>query len=184
MSDAKAFLQQLTELFGQETSIHSVETSQPRLPPVHCFFFEGLPDDGMLTCVTYGISCADHPDWVNASSELIVTLETNDKAWAMGAAAVAEAARGKHSLEYGSVLSLNKTITPDTRMDSYVFFASAILSREQSMLPMPRKPIYLRGAYPVYPGEKGLIGQIGLHDFWHNELFDPLSVERPDLSAS
>ena len=54
--DAEAFIEALDRLFGQEDAIREIESSHPGLPPVFCFFYKDLPEQGTLKTVTYGIT--------------------------------------------------------------------------------------------------------------------------------
>jgi hypothetical protein len=174
--DAEAVLRVLEGLFGREDSIHKIDSTQPGLPAVYCFFYRDLPEKGTLTAVTYGVSEANHHSWIHGRPELIISLDTNDLSWGIAAAMLAEAARGQHPMGYGSTLSLPKPISHESGMSSFLLFAPSFLDREQSRIELPSKTVHLCGAYPLYPGEVSLLGQIGLEAFWHMDGFDMYDV--------
>jgi Suppressor of fused protein (SUFU) len=141
-----------------------------------------MPEPGTLTMVTYGISEAMHPDWKQGRPELVVSLDSEDMAWGMAAAYMAEAARGDFPFAYSQVLNFNRAISEESPMSAFFLFAPSFLDQEQTKLVLPNKTIFLYGAYPLYAGETNLIEQIGLEKFWNLPGFDLYNVKRPDLS--
>jgi Suppressor of fused protein (SUFU) len=141
-----------------------------------------MPEPGTLTMVTYGISEAMHPDWKQGRPELVVSLDSEDMAWGMAAAYMAEAARGDFPFAYSQVLNFNRAISEESPMSAFFLFAPSFLNGEQAKLTLPNKMVFLYGAYPLYPGETELIERIGLEKFWNLPGFDLYDVKRPDLS--
>jgi hypothetical protein len=182
MTDSEAFLQRLTVLFGKEHVIRKIDSTTPGLPPVCCFIYHDLPEPGMTTAVTYGLSIADHPDWRYGKPELIVTVRSADESWALAAAFFAERFRGDKSFTYGSVFTLTEPICPESEMCGFVVFAPAILDERAMKLTLVTKTVNLVGMYPIYSGEAELIRQIGLETFWRLPDLNLLDVKRADIS--
>lgn len=181
--DAAVFYEHLVDLFGKEDDIRRIESTKPELPAVHCFFYKDIPEPGTLTMVTYGISEATHPDWKHGRPELVVSLDTEDMAWGMAAAYMAEAARGEFAFAYSQILNFGRPISDDSAMSAFFLFAPSFLNQEQMKLTLPSKSIFLYGAYPLYPGETEMLERVGLEKFWHTPGFDLYNVRRPDLST-
>ena len=57
--------------------------------------YPDLPEAGMITGVTYGLSCADHPEWRFGRPEFVVTVSSRDEAWPLAAAWLGERFRGE-----------------------------------------------------------------------------------------
>ena len=182
--DAAVFYEYLGGLFGKEDDIRSIESSKPELPAVHCFFYKDLPEPGTMTMVTYGISEANHPDWKLGRPELVVSLDSEDMAWGMAAAHMAEAARGDFAFAYSQILNFDRPISEESEMTAFFLFAPSFLNEEQAKLALPSKTIFLYGAYPLYPGETELFERDGLEKFWHTPGFDLYNIQRADLSKA
>ena len=180
--DAAVFYEHIAGLFGKEDDIRRIESTKPGLPAVHCFFYKDMPEPGALTMVTYGISEATHPDWKQGRPELVVSLDSEDMAWGMAAAYMAEAARGEFAFAYGQVLNFDQSISEESPMSAFFLFAPSFLSGEQAKLTLSTKTVFLYGAYPLHPGETEFIERVGLEKFWHLPGFDLYDVRRPDLS--
>lgn len=93
-TNAELFLEKIEALFGEEDVIRQMEAPDNGTP-VHVFFYYDLPEKGMLTSVTYGLSEGDHPNWKFGRPELILTLQTQNEDWGLAAAYFAAQFSGK-----------------------------------------------------------------------------------------
>ena len=183
MSDSEVFLQQINTLFGRESVIRKIDSTHPGMPPLACFIYRDLPEPGMTTGVTYGLSVADHPDWRYGKPELVVSVKSADESWALAAAFIAERFRGDKSFTYGSLFSLDAPICAESEMCGFFVFAPAVLDQKTMKVELPTKTVNIVGMYPIYRGEIELIREIGLEEFWRLPEFKMYDVKRRDLST-
>ncbi|MBE0338710.1 suppressor of fused domain protein [Paenibacillus sp. 23TSA30-6] len=179
-TNAELYMNKLEGIFGQEDVIRKVEPSDGSTP-IHVFFYYDLPEEGMLTAVTYGLSDGEFIGWKNAKPELIISLETQDESWGLAAAYFAAEFRGVKTFSYADLFTLDEPISQESDMTGYFVFASAILEKEESVIELPDKTIQLVGMYPLYKEEFDLMKRIGIKDFWHNKDYDIYSVSRANL---
>ena len=183
MTDAEAFVEKLTDLFGREAVIRQIDSTTPWLPPVSCYIYRDMPQAGVMTAVTYGLSLADHPDWRFGKPELILTVKSADESWALAMAFLAERFRGEKSFTYGSLFTLDEPISSESPIRGFLVFAPAILDHEALKLRLPTKTVNLSGMYPIHAGEIELMQKIGLEEFWRRSEIDMHEVTRADVPA-
>ncbi|SDE44330.1 Suppressor of fused protein (SUFU) [Paenibacillus sp. UNCCL117] len=180
-SNAELYLEHIEHVFGEGYTIRKVEAVDGG-PPVHVFIYKDLPEEGMMTFITYGLSEGDHPDWRVGKPELILTLETGDEAWGFAAAYLAAQLRGIKRFSYGDLFTWGEPISGESGMSGFFVFAPAIIDRERQKVELPVKPVNLVGLYPVYREEIDLIQTIGLEKFWHLDGFELYNVNRKNLA--
>ena len=67
---------------GAEPLFFPVESTQKGLKGITVITYLGVPEPGMLTAITYGISLTDHPEWKFGKPELCITVRSDDVIWA------------------------------------------------------------------------------------------------------
>ena len=72
------FLNRIELLFGGAKTIKKHECPRGG-PVVSVFVYPGIPEPGMITGVTYGLSCFSHPEWTRSRPEMIISMETEDE---------------------------------------------------------------------------------------------------------
>lgn len=180
LTDAEIYLNYMEHMFGPANVIRRMEA--PAGPAVHVFFYRDLPESGMLTAITYGLSTGSHPEWRSGKCELMVSLNTQDEGWGLAAAFFAAQFRNEKSFSYGSLFTLDEPITQESAMSGFLVFAPSFLEPHQSALIMPDYKIYLKGLYPIYPEETAVYNAIGLEQFWHHPNFNMYDVNRPRIT--
>jgi hypothetical protein len=181
MTDSEAFAAKLTGLFGREAVLRKIDSTTPGLAPVTCFIYRDVPQAGMMTAVTHGLSLADHPDWRYGKPELILTVRSADESWALAMAFIAERYRGEKSFTYGSLFSLEKPISSESPIRGFLVFVPAVLDHETLKITLPTRTVNLAGMYPIHAGEIELIQKTGLEEFWRQPELDLYDVTRPDV---
>ncbi|MEH7350811.1 suppressor of fused domain protein [Gottfriedia acidiceleris] len=182
-SNAEIFLENIEDLFGEADVIRSVESLDGRTP-ISIFTYYNLPEEGMITFVTYGLSESNHPDWKYGKPEIILTLETQDESWGFAAANFVAEFRGIKTFSYGSLFTQDTPLSKESEMTGYFVFVPSILDKKYSKIELPDKPINLVGLYPIYKEEVELYQSIGLKEFWHLDGFDLYDVNRKNLGIS
>ncbi len=184
-NDLKHFGQLLTQRFkGAKFELKQVTSLDEKLPSIHLFIFKNYPDTGLVTIVTHGLSKATHPKWHFGRPELILSVESEKEEWATALATVVNEFRGEKSFANGSVYSLEKPFCYESGMTGFVMYVPSFLNQEEAIFELAgNKTIFLTQAYPIYPGEAGIILKQGFESFWGHEKFqDPYDVKRDNIS--
>jgi hypothetical protein len=182
MGDADIFLRFLEETFGEEDAILKQDCPNGG-PPVSVFVYRDIPEPGMITGITYGLSWLDYPEWKASRPELIVSVESQSQAWPFAAAYFAAAYRGLKRFSYGDVFTLDTPIAEDTHMDGFLVFAQSLLESEDAVVPLNGHTVTLVQLYPIYRSELPIYNRLGLKEFWHHHGFDMFNVNRPAITG-
>ncbi|WP_284978676.1 suppressor of fused domain protein [Arthrobacter sp. fls2-241-R2A-200] len=173
------FLSHLDGLSGGiEPRFFPVEKSPPGLPGVIAIVYDGLPERGMMTGFTYGISLANHPLWRFGRPELCISVRSDDVRWPLALADIGEGQRG-NPFHYGDTINFGERIAPDSDMTAFVVFAPSVLDREDytGINIGETLPINLCGLYPIHEAERRYIQDHGFDAFWELD-WDPYDVRR------
>ena len=174
-SNAELFVEHLQSVFGQEDTIQKVDAPDGS-PPVAVFVYKNIPDVGMITGVTYGLSLCPLPKWKLSRPEMIVTVQSLDLGWPCAAAVFAADFRGKKPFCYGDVFTTDCPLAADTQMDGFLIFAQSILSEEYVAVQLNGYKVHFSQFYPIYKEELAVYEKIGLEAFWKHEGFDMYDV--------
>ena len=181
-TDAERFLGHLQDVFGKEDAIHSAEASDG-LPPVSAFVYRNIPEAGMITGVTYGLSLCSLPAWKLARPEMIISVKSESIDWPLAAATFAAAFRGKKAFSYGDVFTTDLPLADDSKMDGFLIFAQSILDSAVETVQLANYKIHFSQFYPIYKSEVGVYESIGLKVFWHHKHFDMYDIQRRRIKA-
>jgi Suppressor of fused protein (SUFU) len=167
------FLGELTGMDGERYLI----TEESERPPVWSFAYEGFVEEGNLTAFTYGLSSVEHPKWKQGKPELVISVDSVDKAWAFAAGFLVKRLRGQHSFTYGSLIRFGQRVTADSPMTAFLVFAPGVLDEGERQLKLVDRSINFAQLYPIYEEEIGVIERVGI-DRWFSGGYDPYSVTR------
>ena len=164
---------------GLEPRFTRVASTRPGLHGVTVMSYEGVPQPGMLTAITYGVSLAEHPEWRLGKPELALSVNSLDPAWAYVLGNVAETLRGNCPFAYGYTITFGEPVDPGSGLDAFVVFAPAVLGRDDSVgIDVgDALPVSIQGVYPIHQSERAFIRDHGLEAFW-NQDWDPYDVTR------
>lgn len=179
-SNAELFIDHLQSVFGKEDAIHKVEAKDGG-PSIAVFVYKDIPEEGMITGVTYGLSACAFPAWTMARAEMIVSVESLDVNWPLAAGTFAALFRGEKSFSYGDVFTTDIPLASDTQMDGFLIFAQSILEPEFVSLQVNDYKIHFSQFYPIYKQELAIYGKIGLEAFWKHPGFDMYNVKRKPI---
>jgi hypothetical protein len=179
--DPELFIDHLRTNFGKESTIHRAEAEDGRAP-ISVFIYKNIPEPGMITGVTYGLSIYPYPEWKLARPEIIVAVKSLDIGWPCAAATFAATYRGKKRFSYGDVFTTDSPMVSDSEMDGFVIFAQSILDRSMQSVQMNDYKIHFAQFYPIYRSEVNLYGKIGLKSFWHHPGFDMYDIKRKPIT--
>jgi len=176
------FFDHLDRIFGEPSVIHRSEPIDG-LPPVAVFVYKNIPEPGMITGVTYGLSLYPHPAWKLARPEMVVSVDSLDTAWPCAAGVFAADYRGKSRFCFGDVFTTDGPLAPDTKMDAFLIFALSILPQELQTVQMDHYKVHLSQFYPIYRSELPLYEKLGLERFFKHPQFDIYDVGRKPITA-
>jgi len=173
---SKQYFAFLDELAGERARTYEM-TAPSEANPVFVAVYNNIPDDGHITAFTFGLSSVVHPDWNNSRPELMISVRSNDDAWALCMGEIISAYRGTIPFSYGSILHFRQRIVDDCPMTSFLVFASSLLSAAQQTISLPDRLISISQIYPIYEEESALIHQVGVERFfWEFDInFSDLS---------
>jgi len=172
-----AHLDELTG--GVEPQFIPIESTRPDLKRVFALAYADLPEPGLLTAFTYGLSLADHPDWRLGRPELCLSVRSDDLAWAVATGHLADGLRGECPFSYGNTIAFGEPISDESKMTDFVVFAPIGLDREDAVgIDVGAElPLNIMGLYPIHQSERVYIDEHGLEPFWQLD-WDPYDVTR------
>ncbi|WP_240421194.1 suppressor of fused domain protein [Paenibacillus periandrae] len=177
------FIVHIEEVFGTDYKIHKFNAKDEG-KPIYLFIFRGIPEVGMITFITFGLSEGQHPEWISGKPELILSLETNDETWGHSIAWLAAELRGIKPFSYGDKFTFGEPICEGTSMIGYFVFSPSILDKDIKKIETTNLPIFLTGMYPIYKEEVELINEIGLKEFWFSNGFDLYNPKRVNITLN
>lgn len=181
-ADHEIFLGHLESIFGNEDAIHQAEAPDGG-PPVCVFVYRNIPEPGMITGVTYGLSLVSHPAWKLARPEMIVSVNSTEIDWPCAAATFAASFRGQRVFQYGDVFTTDVPLATDTRMNGFLVFAQSILDEEAASIQLNKYKVHLSQFYPIYSEEIEVYERIGLEAFWKHRDFDMYDISRRPIRS-
>jgi hypothetical protein len=180
LSRVERYLAHLDELSGGvEPRIQPIESTKPGLSDVAALVYPDLPDPGLMTGLTYGLSLAAHPEWRHAKPELCVCVRSTNPIWALAVGLLAEQLRGQCPFSYGDTIDFNERISPESAMTAFVVYTPAVLQPpDYTDIDVGDDLITIAGCYPIHDVERQYIHEHGFLNFWKLE-WDGYDVRRP-----
>jgi Suppressor of fused protein (SUFU) len=167
---------------GVELHFFPVESTHPGLPRVTVIVYDDLPEPGMMTGITYGVSLANHPEWRFGKPELCISVQSSDLNWPLVLGHIGETQRGHNPFHYGDMINFGEKITSESDMTAFLIFAPAVLDRSNytGIDIGETLPINICGLYPIHAAERRYIHQRGLEAFWKLD-WNPYDIKRPSI---
>lgn len=181
-SRVERYLAHLDRLTGDaEPAFTPFPSPDPALAGITVIIYRDLPEPGMLTALTYGLSLGTHPAWGNARPELCLTLRTEDDRWALAMGSLAAQLRGTCPFAYGDTIDFGGPVADGSAMSAFVVFAPGALAREDFLgLDLGDGDVVdLVGLHPIHASERAAIRADGLEQFWTATDWDCADVTRP-----
>ncbi|HYD51455.1 MAG TPA: suppressor of fused domain protein [Gemmatimonadaceae bacterium] len=170
---------------GVEPRFFPVDQPAGTSPKITSIVYRDLPEPGMLTGLTYGLSLAHHREWKLGRPELCISVRSDDERWAFAIAQLANALIHDCPFTYGDTINFGEPIAGDTTMTAFIVFAPAVLDRADFLNVLgaphgagPQDVINITGMYPIHDSERRFIHAHGLEDFWRLD-WDPFDPGRP-----
>ncbi|WP_405265710.1 suppressor of fused domain protein [Cellulophaga sp. Ld12] len=178
------FMDHLDRIFQVEPEYFRNVSEIDGIAGVTSIVYKDVPDKGMITGITYGLSLVDHPAWKFGRPELIITVDSKDTTWAQVAGYLANSLRGNCPFSYSNTINFREKISEESNMDSFLVFAPSILDKKDftNIDVGLDYNITIAGLYPIYASEIAYINQNGLEKFWKHPNFDMYDVNRKLIS--
>lgn len=160
-----------------------VDSTHDGLKGVTVISYENLPE-GLSTAFTYGLSLAEHPNWIYGRPELCISVQSDDDRWGLAVGLLAERLRGSCPFSYGNTIGFGQPVTPESTMTAFMAFAPSILEPDDSQVDVSAPGhdgndiIHLIGMYPIHATEQQFISEHGLEAFWKSD-WDMYDTARP-----
>ncbi len=181
MKEAAAqYLEHLDRIFKVEPRYfkHSKEDD---FPPFFSFTYKDIPEKGMVTGFTSGVSFVDQPGGGNVRPELMVCVDTEDDLWVLALADIGYQHRGEYSFKAGDTINFNAQISKESEMTSFFVWHQSLISEDHEVVCLPEWHIKLLQLFPVHDDERLLIHEHGPE--WLFELVDdPCDVKRGSVA--
>jgi hypothetical protein len=150
-------------------------------PPVFAVTYKNFPAPGLMTCITSGLSFAEHDEWVSYKPELLLTVQSSDEAWPLALAFTAHQGRGKYAFLINDTIDFRAQISTESQMSGFFICEQTLFEKNKHVIHMPSGHIVLHQLIPIYAGELGKIRAVDRNWLYAKE-FDPYDVTRKDES--
>ena len=157
-------------------------TDHDEIPPVYAVIYNDTPESGHTTGFTFGLSSANHADWVYSRPELMISVKSTDHSWAICAGEIVRNWRHDNSFLQGTVLHFRQRIVDTCPMTSFLIFTCDLLEPELQRIPLADRTVHLSQLYPIYEEEAPLLLEIGLEKFFFKLGIDFSDVDRPSAA--
>jgi hypothetical protein len=150
-------------------------------PPVYVIIYRDVPEPGMLSAFTLGLSSVEYHEWKIARPELAISVQSQELAWALAIGYTAYKARGKYGFHVGETINFKAKIAQDSEMTAFFIFNPTVLTQKEATLELPERTITILQLYPIYTGEMEWIRNKGFGNFLAQNI-DFSDVKRRDYS--
>lgn len=174
------FLAHLDGLSGDvEPQFWPIESTAPGHHGLTAIGYRDMLEDGLQVGVTYGLSLTRQESWRLGRPELSISVRSDDPAWVLAIAYLAEQLRHDCPFSYGDTINFGESVAAGSSLDGFVVFGPLAFDPDDARADVGDDlPIVIVGMYPTYAIEREFIAENGLEAFWKLE-WDPYDVARP-----
>ncbi|WP_192085528.1 suppressor of fused domain protein [Algoriphagus sp. Y33] len=178
------YLAHLDRIFQTEPEFFIEKSEKDGIAGVTTMVYKDIPEKGMITGVTYGLSLGNNPDWKFGRPELIITVDSKDISFAQVAGFLANKLRENCPFSYSNTINFRESISDESEMDAFLVFTPSILEKKDfSNIDIGLNyKINIAGLYPIYSSEMEFIEKNGLEAFWKHPNFDLYNVNRKRIA--
>ncbi len=178
------YLAHLDRIFQTEPEYFIEKSEKDGIAGVTTMVYKDIPEKGMITGITYGLSLGNHPDWKFGRPELIITVDSKDISFAQVAGFLANKLRENCPFSYSNTINFREKISDKSEMDAFLVFTPSILDKKDfSNIDIGLNyKINIAGLYPIYSSEMEFIEKNGLETFWKHPNFDLYNVNRKRIT--
>lgn len=164
---------------GVEPQFWPVESTAPGHHGVTAIGYRDALEDGLLIGVTYGLSLTQQESWRSGRPELSISVRSDDPAWVLAIAYLAEQLRHDCAFSPGDTVNFGEPMAAGSSLDGFVVAGPLAFEPDDARVDVGDDlPIVIMGMYPTHAVEREFISENGLEAFWKLE-WDPYDVARP-----
>ena len=178
--NASKFLEHLDKIFDVEPSYfrHSKEGESP---PFHSLTYKGIPQKGMVTGFTLGMSFVAKSKESNSRTELMISIDTTDDVWVLALADIGYRNRGNTSYEAGDTINFNCKISEESEMTSFLVWHQGVIHEDHETICLPDWHIRLLQLFPIHDDERILVHEHG-PEWLFEHVTDPSDIKRTSVA--
>jgi len=178
---AEKYLEHLDKIFKVEPR-YFTHSKEDEYPPFHSFTYRDIPEKGMVTGFTSGVSFVEQPDESNVRPELMICVDTEDDIWVLALADIGYQHRGEYHFQPGDTINFNSKISEESEMSSFFVWHQNVINEKYEIICLPDWHIKILQLFPVHDDERLLIHEHGPE--WLFELVeDPCDIKRDSVAS-
>lgn len=167
MKPLEQYLDHIDGIAGEKGTYFRI--SEGSDSPVVIAAYKEVPEPECLTAFTFGLSCADHPEWTHGRPELVICVDSTDYAWALAMGEMVKNGRDDNLFSFGTILNFGMPVSNESAMSAFLVFACTMLEYDDAKVVLSDRTVHLSQLYPIYVEEIPLIKKIGPEKF-HTDL--------------
>lgn len=177
---AEKYLEYLEKIFKVQPKYLKF-SEEGEFPPFHMLGYQDVPEKGMITGVTSGMSFLPDPQSRDVRQELIISVESEDPSWILAAADVGYQNRGYRSFFPGQTIKHHGVISEESGMTSFLVWHQGVIREDLEVVCLPEWHVKFMGLFPIYDDERELIKEHGT-DWLFELVSDPCDVKRASVA--
>ena len=149
----QTFLDVLVDVAGREPEYFPIGEVANNGPKINTAYWHDLPEKGLLTGFTIGLSA--HARWRHrrVRPELMISVESSDRAWIMAMGYVAMQAANTFSFDVDETIDFRAQIASDSAMSAFLITSQMMLPESYDVIPGRYVDVALRQLTPLYAEE-------------------------------
>ena len=174
------YLEHLDTIFKVEPTYFKY--SEDESPALHTFTYKGIPEEGMISGFTCGLSLVEPPYNGNVRNEFLVSVDSEDISWVMAAADIVLKHRGNAAFQVGDTINFNAQVSKESGMSSFFIWHQGLINESHELICLPEWHVRILQLFPIYDDERLIIKEHGPD--WLMELVDdPSDVKRESVAS-
>lgn len=150
-------------------------------PPLHLLTYEYIPELGMITGITSGMSLVEPLGKGKLRKELLISVSSSDPSWALAMADIAYQHRETWRFEPGDVVRHHGKVSGESEMTSFLIWHQGVIREDHETICFKEWHTRIMGLFPIHDDERELIAKHGPE--WLFELVDdPCDVTRKSVA--
>lgn len=178
---AEKYLEHLEKIFKVQPKYMKF-SEDCEFPPFHLLGYQDIPERGMITGITSGMSFVPDPRNENIRQELLITVESEDPSWMLAVADIGYQNRGYRSFLPGQTIKHHGAISEESAMTSFLVWHQATVREDFEVVCLPEWHVKFMGLFPIYDDEADLIKKHG-PDWLFELVSDPCDVKRESVAS-
>lgn len=177
---AEKYLSHLYKIFKVEPKYFKYSDGDD-FPPLHLLTYEDIPELGMMTGISSGMSMVEPVDKCNIRKELLISVFSSDPSWALAMADIAYQHRRTWRFEPGDVVRHNGKVSEESEMTSFLIWHQGVIREDHEIICHGEWHTKIMGLFPIHDDERELIAKHG-PDWLFELVDDPCDVKRKSVA--